>query len=121
MIARVQIPAGPAGSVQELREAIAAFSAAKPSLAWAETYPGTLAYYLASAFREVWLQPSGTVWLGGFATHGLVLTGPGRWGARPCALGWWTGSASAARLTSASPNSSARHRPTTHRTSRPGF
>jgi protease IV len=75
LIARVQIPAGPAGSVQELREAIAAFSAAKPSLAWAETYPGTLAYYLASAFREVWLQPSGTVGLVGFATNALFLRG----------------------------------------------
>jgi len=75
LIARVQIPAGPAGSVQELREAIAAFSAVKPSLAWAETYPGTLAYYLASAFREVWLQPSGTVGLVGFATNALFLRG----------------------------------------------
>jgi protease IV len=75
LIARVQITAGPAGSVQELREAIAAFSAAKPSLAWAETYPGTLAYYLASAFREVWLQPSGTVGLVGFATNALFLRG----------------------------------------------
>jgi protease-4 len=75
LIARVQIPAGPAGSVQELREAIAAFSAAKPSLAWAETYPGTLAYYLASAFGEVWLQPSGTVGLVGFATNALFLRG----------------------------------------------
>jgi protease-4 len=75
LIARVQIPAGPAGAVQELREAIAAFSAAKPSLAWAETYPGTLAYYLASAFREVWLQPSGTVGLVGFATNALFLRG----------------------------------------------
>jgi protease-4 len=75
LIARVQIPAGPAGSVQELREAIAAFSAAKPSLAWAETYPGTLAYYLASAFNEVWLQPSGTVGLVGFATNALFLRG----------------------------------------------
>jgi protease-4 len=75
LIARVQIPAAPAGSVQELREAIAAFSAVKPSLAWAETYPGTLCYYLASAFREVWLQPSGTVGLVGFATSALFLRG----------------------------------------------
>ncbi|MCV7281926.1 signal peptide peptidase SppA [Mycolicibacterium flavescens] len=73
MIARVQIPAAAAGPVQELREAIAAFSDAKPSLAWAETYPGTLSYYLASAFREVWMQPSGTVGLVGFATSALFL------------------------------------------------
>jgi len=73
LIARVQIPAAAAGPVQELREAIAAFSDAKPSLAWAETYPGTLSYYLASAFREVWMQPSGTVALVGFATNAMFL------------------------------------------------
>jgi protease-4 len=73
LIARVQIPAASAGPVQELREAIRAFSDVKPSLAWAETYPGTLSYYLASAFREVWMQPSGTVGLVGFATNAMFL------------------------------------------------
>ncbi len=75
LIARVQLPAASAGPVQELREAIVAFSDVKPTLAWAETYPGTLSYYLASAFREVWLQPSGTVGLVGFATNALFLRG----------------------------------------------
>jgi protease-4 len=73
LIARVQVPAAAAGPVQELREAITAFSDVKPSVAWAETYPGTLSYYLASAFREVWMQPSGTVGLVGFATNALFL------------------------------------------------
>ncbi|MDT5017365.1 MAG: protease [Mycobacterium sp.] len=73
LIARVQIPAAQAGPVEELRAAIAAFTDVKPSLAWAETYPGTLSYYLASAFREVWMQPSGTVGLVGFATNALFL------------------------------------------------
>ena len=73
LIARVQVPAAPTGPVQELREAIAAFTERKPSLAWAETYPGTLSYYLASAFGEVWMQPSGTVGLVGFATNALFL------------------------------------------------
>src|SRR6476661_10611547 len=73
LIARVQIPAAAAGPVQELRDAIAAFSDVKPSLAWAETYPGTLSYYLAWACREVWMQPSGTVGLVGFATSALFL------------------------------------------------
>ncbi len=73
LIARVQVPAASAGPVQELREAIVDFSAVKPSLAWAETYPGTMSYYLASAFREVWMQPSGTVGLVGFATNALFL------------------------------------------------
>ncbi|WP_277242465.1 signal peptide peptidase SppA [Mycolicibacterium obuense] len=73
LIARVQIDAAPPGPVQELRAAIAAFTERKPSLAWAETYPGTLSYYLASAFGEVWMQPSGTVGLVGFATSALFL------------------------------------------------
>src|SRR6476620_1944598 len=73
LIARVQLTAAPAGPVQELRTAISAFSDVKPSLAWAETYPGTLSYYLASACREVWMQPSGTVGLIGFATNALFL------------------------------------------------
>jgi protease-4 len=73
LIARVQLPAAAAGPVQELREAVAAFTAVKPSLAWAETYPGTLSYYLASAFGEVWMQPSGTVGLIGFATNAMFL------------------------------------------------
>jgi protease-4 len=75
LIARVQIDAAPPGPVQELREAIVAFSEKKPSLAWAETYPGTMSYYLASAFGEVWMQPSGTVGLVGFATSALFLRG----------------------------------------------
>lgn len=73
LIARVQLPAAAPGPVQELRDAIAAFSAVKPTVAWAETYPGTLSYYLASAFREVWMQPSGTVGLVGFATNSMFL------------------------------------------------
>ena len=73
MIARVQLSAAAPAVVQELREAVVAFTAAKPSLAWAETYPGTLSYYLASAFGEVWMQPSGTVGLIGFATNAVFL------------------------------------------------
>lgn len=73
LIARVQLSAAAPGPVQELRDAISAFSDVKPSLAWAETYPGTLSYYLASAFREVWMQPSGTVGLVGFASSAMFL------------------------------------------------
>jgi protease-4 len=73
MIAHVQLAAAPPAAVQELREAIVAFGAVKPSLAWAETYPGTLSYYLASAFGEVWMQPSGTVGLIGFASSATFL------------------------------------------------
>lgn len=73
LIARVQLSASPPAAVQELREAIVTFSAVKPALAWAETYPGTLSYYLASAFSEVWMQPSGTVGLIGFASNATFL------------------------------------------------
>ena len=73
LIARVELPASAPGAVQELREAIAAFSAVKPSLAWAETYPGTMSYYLASAFGEVWMQPSGSLGLIGFASNAMFL------------------------------------------------
>ncbi len=73
LIARVQLAAAPPAAVQELREAIVAFSAVKPSLAWADTYPGTLSYYLASAFGEVWMQPSGSVGLIGFASNATFL------------------------------------------------
>lgn len=73
LIARVQLGASPSAAVQELREAIAAFTAVKPSLAWAETYPGTLSYYLASAFGEVWMQPAGSLGLIGFASNATFL------------------------------------------------
>ena len=73
LIARVELSAAPPGAVQELRAAIAAFTAVKPALAWAQTYPGTLSVYLASAFSEVWMQPAGTVGLIGFATNALFL------------------------------------------------
>jgi protease-4 len=73
LIARVQLGAAPPAAIQELREAIAAFTAVKPSLAWAENYPGTLSYYLASAFGEVWMQPAGSVGLIGFASNAMFL------------------------------------------------
>lgn len=58
--------------VQELRDAVLAFRASKkPALAFAETFgevgPGNGAYYLATAFDQVWLQPSGDVGLTGTA------------------------------------------------------
>ena len=50
--------------VQEIRDAVIAFrQSGKPAVAWAETFgefgPGTVTYYLATAFGEIWLQPSG--------------------------------------------------------------
>src|SRR5260370_34263082 len=57
-------------TVQELREAIAAFRAkGKVAIAFADTFgefsPGNRAYYLAPAVDEFWLQPLGAVGLTG--------------------------------------------------------
>src|SRR5258708_24985555 len=57
-------------TVQELRAAIAAFRAkGKFAIVFADTFgefsPGNRAYYLATAFDEIWLQPLGAVGLTG--------------------------------------------------------
>jgi protease IV len=57
---------------QELRTAIVDFRrSGKPAVAWAETFGeagrGTVPYYLAAAFDEIWLQPSGDVCVTGVA------------------------------------------------------
>lgn len=57
-------------TTQELRAAIQAFRAAgKPAVAWADSFgefgPGNLPYYLACAFDEIAVQPSGNVGLAG--------------------------------------------------------
>ncbi|MGF1611248.1 MAG: S49 family peptidase [Kiloniellales bacterium] len=62
--------------IQELRDAVGRFrESGKFALAFAESFGeggnGTLHYYLASAFEEVWLQPSGD-----FAVTGLSLESP---------------------------------------------
>ena len=52
--------------IQEIRDAVTRFRATgKPAIAWAESYgefgPGTLGYYLATAFDKVYLLPTGEV------------------------------------------------------------
>ncbi|EPQ29850.1 uncharacterized protein PFL1_02523 [Pseudozyma flocculosa PF-1] len=42
---------------------------ARPSIAWADTFDSQGAYLLASAFDEVWLQPTGTVPLTGLGAQ----------------------------------------------------
>ena len=66
--------------VQELRSAIAGFRrSGKATVAWAETYgefgPGNAAYYLATAFGRVWVQPSGDVGLTGLSLEQWFLRG----------------------------------------------
>jgi protease IV len=60
--------AWPWGAMQELRLGIGVFVASgKPALAWSESFAegsrDMAAYVLATAFREVWLQPGGEVGL----------------------------------------------------------
>lgn len=70
MVARIgAVPMGMA-QTQELREAVARFRSHKKfAVAFAETFgefgPGNNAYYLASAFDQIYLQPSGDVGLTG--------------------------------------------------------
>ncbi|QBI21518.1 signal peptide peptidase SppA [Egibacter rhizosphaerae] len=70
--ARVDQPAASWAHAEELREAVAAFRrSGKPALAHAQSFgeagDGTLSYFVAAAFDEVWLQPSGEVGLVGVA------------------------------------------------------
>jgi protease IV len=70
LVARLgAVPMGMA-QIQEIRDAVARFRAAgKPAVAWAETFgefgAGNGSYYLATAFDQVYLQPSGDVGLTG--------------------------------------------------------
>ena len=64
--------------VQELREAIADFrSSGKPAYLYSETIgegEGALpGYYLASAFGDIWVQPSGSVGIAGIGTEEFFL------------------------------------------------
>jgi protease-4 len=65
---------------QELRDAILAFKASgKPTLAYSESIGefggGTIPYYVASAFKSIWLQPSGMVASTGFSVEVPFLRG----------------------------------------------
>ncbi len=66
--------------VQELREAVRAFRARKKfAYAFAETFgefaPSGGSYYLATAFDQIWLQPSGDVGLTGILMESPFLRG----------------------------------------------
>ena len=63
---------------QEIRDAVADFRAAgKPAYLFSETIgegEGALpSYYLASAFSDIWIQPSGTVGIAGIGTEAFFL------------------------------------------------
>ncbi|MGO9660816.1 MAG: signal peptide peptidase SppA [Acidimicrobiales bacterium] len=63
---------------QDIRSAVAAFRAAgKPAVAWSETFgelaAASVAYYVAAAFDQIWLQPSGEVGFVGVTAGSLFL------------------------------------------------
>lgn len=74
LVAHISESPGSMAAVQELRDAVRAFrKSGKKAIAYADTYgemgPGNGAYYFASAFDEVYVQPSGEVGLTGFAAE----------------------------------------------------
>ncbi|MGH8908035.1 MAG: signal peptide peptidase SppA [Egibacteraceae bacterium] len=80
LVAWIRQPAKGLASTQELRDAVAAFrKAGKRTVAHAETFGESEgsngAYYLATAFDEIWLQPSGDVGLVGLAMEVDFLRG----------------------------------------------
>ncbi len=66
--------------LQDVRRAVQLFrDSGKPAIAWSETFgevsPGNGGYYLASAFDEIHLQPSGDVNLTGLVLESMFLEG----------------------------------------------
>jgi protease IV len=76
MVARIDVSQMGMAQAQELREAVQRFRAHKKfTIAFAETFgefgPGNSAYYLATSFEQIYLQPSGDIGL-----TGLMLESP---------------------------------------------
>jgi protease-4 len=77
-----RLGAAPIGvaEIQEIRDAVTAFRAkGKFAAAYSETFgefaPGNGAYYLATAFEEIWLQPSGDLGLNGLVAESAFVRG----------------------------------------------
>ena len=80
LVARVGDTSMPLARAQELRDAVAVFAASgKPTIAWTDTFGesgnGTVPYFLASGFGEVWLQPTGELNFSGVAAEVTFLRG----------------------------------------------
>ncbi len=80
LVARVGGSKMKLAQVQELRDAVAVFRASgKPAIVYAETFgeagPGNAAYYLATAFDALYMQPSGDVGLTGLIYEQPFLRG----------------------------------------------
>ena len=80
MVAKIGAPPLGMAKVQEIREAVQRFRAHKKfAIAYAETFgefgPGNCAYYLATAFDQIYLQPSGDVGLTGIIMESPFIKG----------------------------------------------
>lgn len=80
LVARVSPEGIGLAGIEELRDAVTAFrKAGKPAIAWTDTFgevtPANGAYYLATAFSEIYIQPSGDVGLTGLQLTSLFLRG----------------------------------------------
>ncbi|MGZ8431602.1 MAG: signal peptide peptidase SppA [Candidatus Deferrimicrobiaceae bacterium] len=80
LVARVGTSGMGMAQIQEVRDAVAAFRGkGKPAIAYAETFgefgPGNGAYYLATAFDNIYLQPSGSVGLTGLISNTSFVRG----------------------------------------------
>ena len=80
MVARINPQGMGMAQIDELREAVALFRrSGKPAVAWADTFgevlPANGAYYLATAFDEVYIQPSGDVGLTGLSIESPFVRG----------------------------------------------
>src|SRR5690349_4857625 len=80
LVARVGSEQMGMAEVQEIREAVLRFRARKKfAVAFAETFgefgPGNNSYYLATAFDQIWLQPSGDIGLTGLLIESPFIRG----------------------------------------------
>jgi len=80
LVARVGNPPLGLAQIEEIRDAVIAFrETGKPAVAWADSFgefgPGIAGYYLATAFDEIYIQPSGDVGLTGLMLESPFLRG----------------------------------------------
>ncbi len=80
LVARTGTPRMGLAEIQEVRDAVTAFrESGKPTVAYAETFgefgPGNGAYYLATAFDRIYLQPSGDIGLTGLTAESTFVSG----------------------------------------------
>jgi protease-4 len=80
LVVKLDGPGPGIAEAQEIRDAVAAFrESGKRALIYSAGFGdfggGSAAYYLASAFKEVWLQPSGGVGLTGFHLESPFIKG----------------------------------------------